>query len=387
MINPRDAVVVAYGRSAVCKTKNGSFVNQHPIDWTAQVLKGVLDKLPELDPTEIGDVIIGCARQENKLSKNTARLIAMRAGLPKEVSAQTINRFCASSLQAIATCANAIKAGEEDVMIAGGVEQMSMTLTRGEDDDNLWLIDNEPGAYMGMGITAENVVDKYKVSRERMDQMAVDSHAKAYLAQQSGDFATSIIPVSVVDEEGNIKIVTEDEGIRPGTAIEKLTKLKPCFKEDGAVTAATSSQTSDGASFVVMMSAEKALSLGIKPIAKLLGYSVAGCDATMMGLGPIYAVPKVLKKVGLSKEDMDVIELNEAFAAQAIPCIDELQLDISKVNPWGGAMALGHPMGATGGFLTCKALDYLKKNNGKYALVTMCIGGGMGAAGIFELLR
>jgi acetyl-CoA acyltransferase len=311
----------------------------------------------------------------------------MRAGLPKEVSAQTINRFCASSLQAIATCSNAIIAGEEDIMIAGGVEQMSMTLTRGEDDDNLWLNDNEPGAYMGMGMTAENVVDKYKVSREKMDQMAVESHSKAYLAQQRGDFATSIIPVSVIDEEGNIKIVTEDEGIRPGTSIEKLAKLKTCFKDDGAVTAATSSQTSDGASIVVMMSSEKAASLGIKPIAKFLGYSVAGCDATMMGLGPIFAVPKVLKKVGLSIEDMDVIELNEAFAAQAIPCIEELKLDESKVNPWGGAMALGHPMGATGGFLTCKALDYLKKNNGKYALVTMCIGGGMGAAGIFELLR
>ncbi|MFA9422091.1 MAG: acetyl-CoA C-acyltransferase [Sedimentibacter sp.] len=387
MINPRDAVVVAYGRSAVCRAKNGSFVNQHPIDWTAQVLKGVLDKLPELDLKEIGDVIIGCARQENKLNKNTARLIAMRAGLPCEVSAQTINRFCASSLQAIATCSNAIKAGEEDIMIAGGVEQMSMTLTRGEDDDDLWLKDNEPGAYMSMGITAENVVEKYKVSREKMDQMAVDSHAKAYSAQQRGDFATSIIPVSVIDEEGNIKIVTEDEGIRPGTSLEKLAKLKPCFKEDGAVTAATSSQTSDGASFVVLMSAEKAESLGIKPIAKFLCYSNAGCDATMMGLGPMYAVPKVLKKSGLSADDMDIIELNEAFAAQSIPCIEELKFDKSKVNPWGGAIALGHPMGATGGFLTCKALDYLKKNNGKYALVTMCIGGGMGAAGIFELLR
>ena len=387
MIKPRDAVIVAYGRSAVCRARKGSFVDTHPLDWTSQVLNGVLDKLPELDPADIGDVILGVTRQENKLNKNPARLLVMRAGLPDQVGAQTINRFCASSLQAIATCANAIKAGEEDVMVAGGVEQMSMVLTRGEDDNNEWLAENRDGAYMAMGTTAENVVKKFNVSRQAMDQLAVESHAKAYEAQQRGDLAKSIIPVKVKGQDGQDKLVTEDEGIRPGTAIEKLSTLRPCFAEDGRVTAATSSQTSDGASFVVLMSAEKAQALGVKPIARFVNFSAAGCNPEMMGLGPIYAVPKVLKKSGFSIDDMDVIELNEAFAAQAIPCIEELKMDRTKVNPWGGAMALGHPMGATGGFLTCKALDYLEKNDGKYALVTMCIGGGMGAAGIFEMLR
>ena len=215
--------------------------------------------------------------------------------------------------------------------------------------------------------------------------MAVESHRKAAKAQKEGKLAPSIIPVTVIDAEGNEKVVTEDEGIRPNTSMESLAALRPCFLENGTVTAATSSQTSDAAAFVVLMEAEKAKSLGIKAIAKLKSFAVAGCDSTMMGLGPIYAVPKAMKRAGLTIDDMDVIELNEAFAAQAIPCIRELKMDPDKVNPYGGAMALGHPMGATGAFLTCKALDYLQDNNGKYGLVTMCIGGGMGAAGIFEM--
>ena len=384
----REVVIVAYGRSAVCRARKGSFAGTHPIEYSAQVLKGVLDKIPQLDRADIEDVIMGCAVQHYKTSMNRAKSVVARAELPECVAGHTINRFCSSGLQAIATAANAIAAGQGDVIVAGGVEDMSGTFEPyPEEYQDPWLNEHAPGAYMAMGITAENVVKKYGLTRTEMDQMAVDSHRKAAKAQKEGKLAPSIIPVTVVDENGNEKVVTEDEGIRPNTNLETLATLKPCFiPETGTVTAATSSQTSDAAAFVVLMEAEKAKSLGIKPIAKLVSFAVAGCDATMMGLGPIYAVPKAMKRAGLTVDDMDVIELNEAFAAQAIPCIRELKLNPEKVNPYGGAMALGHPMGATGAFLTCKALDYLQDNNGKYGLVTMCIGGGMGAAGIFELV-
>ena len=384
----REVVIVAYGRSAVCRARKGSFAGTHPIEYSAQVLKGVLDKIPQLDRADIEDVIMGCAVQHYKTSMNIAKSVVARAELPECVAGHTINRFCSSGLQAIATAANAIAAGQGDVIVAGGVEDMSGTFEPyPEEYQDPWLNEHAPGAYMAMGITAENVVKKYGLTRTEMDQMAVDSHRKAAKAQKEGKLAPSIIPVTVVDENGNEKVVTEDEGIRPNTNLETLATLKPCFiPETGTVTAATSSQTSDAAAFVVLMEAEKAKSLGIKPIAKLVSFAVAGCDATMMGLGPIYAVPKAMKRAGLTVDDMNVIELNEAFAAQAIPCIRELKLNPEKVNPYGGAMALGHPMGATGAFLTCKALDYLQDNNGKYGLVTMCIGGGMGAAGIFELV-
>lgn len=384
----REVVIVAYGRSAVCRARKGSFAGTHPIEYSAQVLKGVLDKIPQLDWADIEDVIMGCAVQHNKTSMNIAKSVVARAELPECVSGHTINRFCSSGLQAIATAANAIAAGQGDVIVAGGVEDMTGTFEPyPESNWDEWVKVNAPGAYMAMGITAENIVKDRGLTREEMDQMAVESHAKAAKAQAEGKLAPSIIPVTVIDAEGNEKVVTEDEGIRPGTSMESLAALKPCFiPETGTVTAATSSQTSDAAAFVVLMEEEKAKSLGIKPIAKLKSFAVAGCDATMMGLGPIYAAPKALKRAGLTIDDMDVIELNEAFAAQAIPCIRELKMDPEKVNPYGGAMALGHPMGATGAFLTCKALDYLQDNNGKYGMVTMCIGGGMGAAGIFELV-
>lgn len=384
----REVVIVAYGRSAVCRARKGSFAGTHPIEYSAQVLKGVLDKIPQLDRADIEDVIMGCAVQHNKTSMNIAKSVVARAELPECVSGHTINRFCSSGLQAIATAANAIAAGQGDVIVAGGVEDMTGTFEPyPESNWDEWVKVNAPGAYMAMGITAENIVKNRGLTREEMDQMAVESHAKAAKAQAEGKLAPSIIPVTVIDAEGNEKVVTEDEGIRPGTSMESLAALKPCFiPEVGTVTAATSSQTSDAAAFVVLMEEEKAKSLGIKPIAKLKSFAVAGCDATMMGLGPIYAVPKALKRADLTIDDMDVIELNEAFAAQAIPCIRELKMDPAKVNPYGGAMALGHPMGATGAFLTCKALDYLQDNNGKYGMVTMCIGGGMGAAGIFELV-
>lgn len=383
----REAVIVAYGRSAVCRARKGSFVDTHPLDYMAQVINGVMAKVPQLEKKNVEDIVVGCAIPENKLNKNVARLLSLRAGFPYEVCGQTINRFCCSSLEAVSLCANAIESGQQDIMIAGGVEQMSMQLTRGDNDSCETLKNDEPGAYLPMGITAENIVKQYGVSRERMDNMAVQSHAKAAAAQKAGLFAPSIIPVELTDANGDKILVTEDEGIREGTNIEKLSTLKPCFIEDGSVTAATSSQTSDGASFAIVMSLEKANELGIKPIAKLLSYQVAGCDPKTMGLGPIFAVPKVMKKTGMTHDDMDVIELNEAFAAMAAPCIDELGLDESKVNPYGGALALGHPMGATGVFLMCKALDYLQANNGKHALISMCIGGGMGAAGILELME
>ena len=382
----REVVVVAYGRSAVCRARKGSFAGTHPIEYSAQVLKGVLDKIPQLDRADIEDVIMGCAVQHYKTSMNIAKSVVARAELPECVSGHTINRFCSSGLQAIATAANAIAMGQGDVIVAGGVEDMSGTFEPyPEEHQDAWLNEHAPGAYMAMGITAENIVKNRGLTREEMDQMAVESHRKAAKAQKEGKLAPSIIPVTVIDADGNEKVVTEDEGIRPNTSMESLAALRPCFLENGTVTAATSSQTSDAAAFVVLMEAEKAKSLGIKAIAKLKSFAVAGCDSTMMGLGPIYAVPKAMKRAGLTIDDMDVIELNEAFAAQAIPCIRELKMDPEKVNPYGGAMALGHPMGATGAFLTCKALDYLQDNNGKYGLVTMCIGGGMGAAGIFEM--
>lgn len=382
----REVVVVAYGRSAVCRARKGSFAGTHPIEYSAQVLKGVLDKIPQLDRADIEDVIMGCAVQHYKTSMNIAKSVVARAELPECVSGHTINRFCSSGLQAIATAANAIAMGQGDVIVAGGVEDMSGTFEPyPEEYQDAWLNEHAPGAYMAMGITAENIVKNRGLTREEMDQMAVESHRKAAKAQKEGKLAPSIIPVTVIDAEGNEKVVTEDEGIRPNTSMESLAALRPCFLENGTVTAATSSQTSDAAAFVVLMEAEKAKSLGIKAIAKLKSFAVAGCDSTMMGLGPIYAVPKAMKRAGLTIDDMDVIELNEAFAAQAIPCIRELKMEPEKVNPYGGAMALGHPMGATGAFLTCKALDYLQDNNGKYGLVTMCIGGGMGAAGIFEM--
>ncbi|MCC8061511.1 MAG: thiolase family protein [Clostridiales bacterium] len=381
----REAVVVAYGRSAVGKAKKGYYVGIHPVEWAAETLEGVLAKVPALDPNEIDDVIVGCARTLNKCSKNVARLICLRAGL-QPVSAQTVNRFCSSGLQSISIAANAIAVGDIDVAVAGGIECMSMTQTYGPNDDDDILDAMVPGAYMGMGITAENVAAEKGVTREAMDAFSVESHKKAAAAQAKGYLNKSIIPIRGKDAEGNEIIAEMDQGIRSNSTMESLGALKPCFKEDGLVTAGSSSQTNDAAAFVVLMSREKATALGLKPIARLLGFSTAGCAPETMGLGPIYAVPKVMARTGLNVKDMDVIELNEAFAAQSIPCIKELGMDPEKVNPWGGAIALGHPMGATGAFLTIKALDYLAINGGKYALITMCVGGGQGAAGIFEYL-
>ena len=387
----RKAVIVAYGRTPCCRARKGGLADMHPVDFAAQALKGVLAKVPQITPDMIGDVITGCAMPINELNLNTSRLIVNRAELPDEVPAQTINRFCSSGLQAIATASNAIIAGEYDCAVAGGVECMTKCFMPYDiaSHGNQWIVENYIGGYMTMGETAERVADHYDVSREDMEKMALESHIKAAAARKAGKLAPSIIPV--VKADGTV--ITEDDGILADsegnlkTSLEKMGGMKPCFRENGKVTAATSSQTTDAAAYVVVMEEGKAKELGLKPIAKFGGFAVAGCDATEMGMGPLYAIPKVLAKTGLTADQMDTIELNEAFASQALACIRELGLNMDKVNPYGGAMALGHPMGATGAFLTGKVLDFLQDTNGQYGMVSMCIGGGMGAAGIFELCK
>lgn len=388
-LSQREAVIVAYGRSPIGKAPKGVFHSTHPVDLGAQTLKGVLARVPQLDSAQIDDVVVGCAYPEERQGWQFSRVIVQRAGLPDSVCAQTLTRFCSSGLQAIATGANAILAGQAEVIVAGGVESMSQVkkMAYPEEYWESYLAEHYPEAYMGPGLTAENVAERWKVSRADMDAMAVESHRRADQAQQAGLFDEEIIPVYANTDDGDRVLVTRDEGVRPGTNAEKLAQLKPCFVENGSVTAATSSQMSDGAAFVVLMSRQKAEALGVKPLARLVGFAVGGCPAEVMGIGPIYAVPKVLERTGLALEDMEVIELNEAFASQALVCIRELGMDPERVNPNGGALALGHPLGATGAALTCKVLSQLRRNGGRYGMVTMCIGGGMGAAGIFELLN
>lgn len=377
-------VIVAYGRSAIAKANKGSLALVNPVDFAAEVLNGVIKRVPQLNPMEIDDVVVGCAIPEGKMGLNPAKNIVLRAGLPKEVSAQTVNRFCASGLQAIAIGTSMIMSGMQDIVVAGGVESMSNpVLSESPEFLNQWLLDNTD-AYMSMGETAENVAQRYGISRKRMEQLAVDSNARAAHAVESGAFDEEIIPVKGFDKERNEIEFKRDECYRKGTNLETLAQLKPCFKEDGLITAATSSQRSDGASFVVLMSESKAKELEIQPIAEFVSFAVAGVEPAYMGIGPIEAVKKVMIKANLTIEQMDVIELNEAFASQTLACIDELGFDYNRVNPRGGAIALGHPLGATGAILTCKAINYLKSINGCYGLITMCIGGGMGAAGIIK---
>ena len=387
-MNKREPVLVAYGRSPVGKAPKGAFRLTHPVTIAAQTLQGVLSRVPQLDPAEIDDVVVGCAYPEERQGWQFARVIVQRAGLPDSVCAQTLTRFCSSGLQAIATGANAILAGQAEVVVAGGAESMSL-VKKMSFPEEYWeeeLAERYPEAYMGPGLTAERVARAYGVTRLAMERMAVESHRRAHAAQTAGLFREEIVPIRARTEDGGEILVTEDQGIRPETTLDTLSALKPCFQADGLVTAATSSQMSDGASFVVLMSRGKAERLGVRPVARLAGFAVAGCPAEIMGIGPIHAVPKDMAQTGLTLEQMDTIELNEAFAAQAIPCIRELGMDPAKVNPNGGALALGHPLGATGSVLTCKALSQLRRTGGRYALVTMCVGGGMGAAGIFELL-
>jgi len=385
MNNKRDAVVVAYGRSPLAKAYKGSFAMTHPIEYGAQTLKGVIAKLPGFDMTIIDDVIVGCATPEKCTGYNVGRLIAQRAGLPDTVPGQTVNRFCSSGLQTIATAANAIMANQMDVVIAGGIEMMTgMNMVHPEEYQDALLAEQIPGTYISMGMTAENVAERCDITRHDMEAMAVESHKKAAAAQAAGKFNDEIIPITI-DTDGGQVVISQDEGVRANTKIEDLAALKTPFKEDGVITAATSSQMTDGTGFVILMAREKAEELGYTPVAKFVTFAVGGVAADVMGLGPIVAVPKIMKRTGLTIDDMDVIEINEAFASQAIACIRELKMPLEKVNPNGGAMALGHPLGATGAILACKALSELKRTNGRYALITMCIGGGMGAAGILEM--
>jgi len=391
----REVYIVALGRSAIGKAPRGKLKNSRPEDIGAQVLKGVLAKVPELDLKEIDDVIMGCAFPEAEQGMNIAKIIAARAGLPAEVPAQTVNRFCSSGLQSIATGANSIIAGQSEVVVAGGVELMSVIPMGGNIlYPNPTIMEKEPKEYTTMGITAENVAEKYNITREEQDRFSCESHIKALDARSKGKFAEEIIPVEAVvtkeDEKGYVKMGTTlfdtDEGIREGISFEGLSRLRTVFKANGTVTAGNSSQTSDGAAVVILMSKDKVDELGIKPIARFISYSVAGVPAELMGIGPMKAIPKVLEISGYSLENIDLIELNEAFASQSLACIKELGLDSNIVNVNGGAIALGHPLGCTGSFLTVKLIHELKRRNKKNGLVSMCIGGGMGAAGIFEIL-
>lgn len=377
-------VIVAYGRSAIGRAKKGSLAKSNPVDYGAEVLRGVLERVPRLNAEMIDDVICGCAIPEAMMGLNIARNIILRAGLPERVPGQTVNRFCSSGIQTVAIGASMIMSGLQDIVVAGGVESMTQpVLSSNPEYLDKWLLDNTE-AYVPMGITAENVAAQYGITRVQMEQMSVESHEKASKAVESGWFDKEIIPVTGCDAEGNEIVFKRDEGYRKNTSLDTLATLKPCFKEDGIVTAATSSQMSDGAGFAVLMSESKAKELGIQPLASFVSFAVDGLDPAYMGLGPIYAVKKVMEKSGLSVDDMDVIELNEAFASQAIASIETLKLDKSKTNPNGGALALGHPLGATGAILLAKTLNFLEETKGKYGLITMCIGGGMGAACIIE---
>ncbi|KEO83621.1 acetyl-CoA C-acetyltransferase [Tumebacillus flagellatus] len=392
----REAVIVSAVRTAVGRSHKGSLRHTRPEDLGALVVREALNRVPELDPREVEDVIIGCAIPEGEQGMNLGRIVAMRAGLPTNVAGMTVNRFCSSGLQTIALAAQAILTGQADVMIAGGVESMSMVPMVGNKlAPNPWLVENMPEIYMGMGHTAEQVAQRFGVTREMQDAFAVRSHQRAAAAIAAGKFKDEIVPVPVkfqtVDEKGKVKVheylFDTDEGVRPDTSMEGLAKLRPAFHVQGSVTAGNSSQTSDGAAAVVVMSAEKAQELGLKPLAKFLSFAIGGVDPDIMGVGPVVAIPKALQKAGLSVDDIDLFEVNEAFASQAFHVVRELGLDEEKVNVNGGAIALGHPLGCSGTKLTVQILNELRRRNGKYGVVSMCIGGGMGAAGVFELLN
>src|SRR6201992_632228 len=392
----REAVVVSAVRTPVGKAPRGALKTTRPDDLGAIAVKGALARVPALDPKTIDDVIIGCAMPEGEQGMNIARVISFRAGLPNEPAAMTINRYCASGLQSIALAAERIRGGGADVIVAGGTESMSHIPMGGNKIAvNPWLIENNPGSYMSMGLTAERVAKRYEITREECDQFAYESHRKALAAIVSGHFEEEIVsvPVSITfqDPSGKpgeqTKEFTVDEGPRADTTVEALAKLAPVFHAKGIVTAGNSSQTSDGAAAAVVVSAERAAQLGIPAMAKFIAFAYAGCDPEEMGIGPIHAIPKVLKMAGLSLEDIGVFELNEAFAAQSLAVLKVLGVDQSKVNVNGGAIALGHPLGCTGAKLTATLLHEMKRRNARYGMVTMCVGGGMGAAGIFERLN
>ncbi|HEK6075876.1 TPA: thiolase family protein [Staphylococcus aureus] len=393
----QEAYIVAYGRSAAAKAKQGALFHERPDDVAAKALQGVLKRIDgKFNKNMIEDVIVGTAFPEGLQGQNIARTIALRAGLSDTVPGQTVNRYCSSGLQTIAIAANQIMAGQGDILVAGGVELMSAVPMGGnEPTNNPTLQYDDIGASYPMGLTAENVASQFDVSREDQDAYAVRSHQRAYDAQRDGRFKDEIIPIRVNSVEYtnagpkvHTNIFDQDEFIRPDTTMEALAKLRTVFKADGTVTAGTSAPLSDGAGFVVLMSGDKVKELGVTPIARFVAYKAVGVDPKIMGIGPAYAIPEVLSLSNLSVEDIDLIELNEAFASQTIASIKEVGLDISRTNVNGGAIALGHPLGATGAMLTARLLNEMgRRPDSRYGMVTMCIGVGMGAAAIFEYVR
>lgn len=402
----RDAVIVNALRTAIGKAPRGTLKDTRPDDLAAAVIKALLASAPQIKPEDVEDVIIGCATPEAQQGANMARQIALLGGLPVTTSALTINRFCSSGLQAIAQAAEHIMVGSADIAIGGGAESMSMLPMGGHNiSPNPTLVDVYPDVYLNMGLTAENVAAKYGITREQADEFAVQSHQKAAAAIEGGKFKDEIVPVNVVSREVNLaaaasgkplnaknriavkeSVFDTDEGVRRDTSLEGLAKLRPVFHVKGTVTAGTSSQMSDGAAAALVMSRERAESLGIKPMARFVCYATAGVPPEVMGIGPVEAIPKALKIAGLKLEDIGVFELNEAFAAQALAVIKTLGIDPSRVNVNGGAIALGHPLGCTGAKLTATILREMQRTGSRYGMVTMCVGGGMGAAGIFENL-
>ena len=391
----REVVIVSSVRTPVGKAYKGTLRATRPDDLAAVAIKGALERVPQLDPRQIEDVILGCAMPEAEQGMNVARIASLRAGLPVEISAMTINRFCSSGLQAIAMAAERIMAGGAETIVAGGVESMTMIPMGGHKvSANPWLIANYPDSYLSMGLTAERLAKRYNITREMADEFSVRSHRNAIAAIQAGKFDDEIVPVPVSFTTPNgskpkrIDIVFKvDEGPRAETSMEALAALKPAFHVKGTTTAGNSSQMSDGAAAAVVMSAERANALGLKPLARYVAFATAGYLPEEMGVGPVYAIPKALKMAGLKLGDIEVIELNEAFAVQSLAVIQEGGLDPSRVNVNGGAIALGHPLGCTGAKLTATVIRELKRRSGRYGMVTMCVGGGMGAAGIFENLQ
>ena len=389
----RDAVIVSPLRTAVGKAPKGSLKDTRPDDMAAAVIKSAIERTPGLEPAMIEDCIMGCATPEAESGMNVARQAAWLAGIPKEAPAVTINRFCSSGLQAIAFAAERVRAGWGDCIVAGGTETMSLIPMGGHNiRPNPRLVDEWPDYYLNMGLTAENLARKYGISREEADAFALSSHQKAIAAIQGGRFKDEIVPLAVrtteLDSKGK-RVTREsvfqvDEGPRADTSLDALAKLRPAFHARGTVTAGNASQTSDGAAAAIVMSAERAQEVGATPVARLIAFATAGVEPDYMGIGPVKAVPRALKIAGLTLDQIDLIELNEAFAAQALAVIKELGMDPQKVNVNGGAVALGHPLGCTGAKLTATILHEMQRRNAKYGMVTMCVGGGMGAAGIFE---
>lgn len=391
----REAVIVSAVRTAVGKAPKGTLRTTRPDEMGATVIKEALARVPGLEASEVEDVIMGCAMPEAEQGMNIARAAAIRAGLPVETSAMTINRFCSSGLQSIAMAADRIKSGGADVIVAGGLETMSMIPMGGHIiRPNPYLVEHYPDFYLNMGLATENVARKYEVTREEQDEFAVRSHTRAAAALDADKFKDEVVPLNVVleelDEKGRKQrreiVFDKDEGVRRDSSVEGLAKLKPAFHVKGTITAGNASQMSDGAAAAIVMSDSRARELGAKPLARFIAYATAGCPPEEMGIGPVFAIPKALKLAGLTLNDIDVIELNEAFAAQSIAVIKTLGLDPEKVNVNGGAIALGHPLGCTGAKLTASILRELERRNGRYGMVTMCVGGGMGAAGILERL-